>query len=196
MGTVLLVVVGYLCGSIPTGVWFARSAGVDVRRAGSGNVGATNVARTAGAGAGWLTLICDIAKGFVPTLLADALVAERWQVVIVGMAAVVGHLFPVFGRFAGGKGVATAFGVFLRLAPGAAAVSVVVFAVTALWTRYVSLASMLAAAALPFACAALHHPPPIWAGAVAVSGLVIARHRENISRLRAGSEPIFRLPGK
>ena len=196
MSTVLLVVFGYLCGSIPTGVWFARSAGVDVRRAGSGNIGATNVARTAGALAGLLTLICDVAKGFLPTLLADAVVADRWQAVAVGIAAVVGHVFPIFARFAGGKGVATAFGVFLHLAPGAAAVSAVVFALVAVLTRYVSLASMLAAAALPAVCAAIHHPPPIWLGAVLVGALVIARHRDNIRRLRAGSEPAFRLPGR
>ncbi len=196
MSAVLLVAFGYLCGSIPTGVWFARGAGVDVRRAGSGNIGATNVARTAGTVAGLLTLLCDVAKGFIPTLLAGALVADRWQAVAVGIAAVVGHVFPIFARFAGGKGVATAFGVFLQLAPGAAAVSAVVFALVGILTRYVSLASMLAAAALPFACAAMHHPPPIWLGAFLVGALVIARHRDNIRRLRNGSEPTFRLAGR
>lgn len=196
MGTVLLVVVGYLCGSIPTGVWFARGAGVDVRRTGSGNIGATNVARTAGAGAGLLTLVCDVAKGFAPTLLADAFVTDRWQVVAVGIAAVAGHVFPVFARFAGGKGVATAFGVFLHLAPAPAAVSAGVFVLVATVTRYVSLASMLAAAALPTVCAAMHRPPPVWLGAFVVGALVIARHRDNIRRLRNGSEPTFRFAGR
>jgi glycerol-3-phosphate acyltransferase PlsY len=193
MRTALLVAIGYLCGSLPTGVWFGRRAGVDVRRRGSGNIGATNVARTAGTRAGLLTLVCDIAKGCVPTLVVGTITTDRWPAVLVGIAAVVGHVFPVFSRFAGGKGVATGFGVFLPLAPAAATVSLVMFLVAAFWTRYVSLAAMLASAMLPLACIALRYAMPIWTGALVVAGIILVRHRENLLRLRKGLEPKFRL---
>lgn len=193
MRTALFVAVGYLCGSLPTGVWLGRRAGVDVRRTGSGNIGATNVARTVGAGAGLLTLACDIGKGCVPTLLAETLTPDHWSAVLVGIAAVVGHVLPVFSRFAGGKGVATGFGVFMPLAPAAAAVSFVMFLAVALWTRYVSLAAMIAAATLPLACVALRYATPIWAGAFVVAAIIVARHRANLSRLRNGLEPRFRF---
>ena len=191
----LLIVLGYLCGSLPTGVWFARRAGIDVKRAGSGNIGATNVARTAGAGAGVLTLFCDIAKGLVPAVLAAALTPDRWVVMGVGLAALAGHVLPVFSRFAGGKGVATGFGVFVALAPAAAAASFVVFSTVAFSTRYVSLASMSAAVTLPLACVVLQVARPFSVGAVAVAAIILVRHRENLRRLRQGLEPKFRLPG-
>jgi acyl phosphate:glycerol-3-phosphate acyltransferase len=196
MRTALLVAIGYLCGSLPTGAWFGRRAGVDVRRRGSGNIGATNVARTVGAGAGLLTLVCDIAKGSVPTLLAGTFTPDQnWLAVLVGIAAVVGHVFPVFSRFAGGKGVATGFGVFVPLAPAAAMASLVAFLAVAFWTRYVSVAAMLAAATLPLACVALRYATPIWAGALVIAAIILVRHRANLSRLRKGLEPKFRLPG-
>ncbi len=191
----LLIVFGYLCGSLPTGVWFGRRAGIDVKRAGSGNIGATNVARTAGAGAGLLTLCCDVAKGLVPAMLAAALTPDRWVVMGVGLAALAGHVFPVFSRFAGGKGVATGFGVFVALAPAAASASFLVFLAVAFWTRYVSLASMSAAATLPLACVALQVARPFSAGAFVVAAIILICHRENLRRLRQGFEPKFRLPG-
>jgi glycerol-3-phosphate acyltransferase PlsY len=189
---ILLVALGYLCGSIPSGVWFARRHGVDVRRSGSGNIGATNVARTAGAGPAILTLLLDVLKGFVPTGLAMMALPSASAVVLVGLAAVLGHLFPVFLGFSGGKGVATAFGVFLALAPAGAAVSATVFVAVALTTRYASLASMLAAVALAPACAWLGASVPIWLGAAAIAAMIIARHRDNIGRLLRHEEPKFR----
>src|SRR5258708_1998991 len=108
--TAVLVVAAYLCGSLPTGVWLGRLAGVDVRRSGSGNIGATNVARTAGLRPGLLTLAGDVTKGFVPVVLARSVFDNDAAVACVGLAAFVGHIYSVFLRFAGGKGVATAFG--------------------------------------------------------------------------------------
>jgi glycerol-3-phosphate acyltransferase PlsY len=193
MLTALLVVGAYLCGALPTGEWFAGRAGVDVRRAGSGNVGATNVARTAGARAGVLTLLCDVAKGFVPVLLASYALDEGWQVALVGCAAFAGHVYPVFVRFSGGKGVSTAFGVFLCLAPAAAATSLAVFLAVALGTRYVSLASLLAALTLAVASVAYGYGAPVWAAGWLVWAVVTVRHRQNIARLWRGQEPRFRI---
>ena len=192
MATVLLGVLAYLCGSLPTGVWFGRWAGVDVRRSGSGNIGATNVARTAGVRLALLTLICDIAKGFVPTVIARALLVDPWLVQFVGLAAFFGHIYSVFLRFSVGKGVATGFGVFLGLAPIAAVVCVAVFAAVAFSTRYVSLASMAAAASLPVASVLAGYGIPTCASGLVIGAVIVARHRDNLGRLRRGVEPKFR----
>src|SRR5581483_343736 len=169
----LLVVFGYAFGTIPTGVLLARRAGVDVRRAGSGNVGAANVARTVGLVSGLVTLVGDAAKGAVPPLLAHWLGASPALAAAAGLAAVVGHVFPVTSRFAGGKGVATAF----------------VAVVGA--TRYVSLASLAGAlGALP-AAAVGGYPPPVLVVTTAMAGLILARHADNLRRLAAGTEPRF-----
>jgi glycerol-3-phosphate acyltransferase PlsY len=193
MGAAALVVAAYLCGSLPTGVWAGRWAGVDVRSAGSGNIGATNVARTAGAVPAILTLIGDVAKGFLPVLLARSLLDDQVLIALAGLAAFLGHLFSVFLRFSGGKGVATAFGVFLALTPAAAAVSAAVFAAAAVSTRYVSVASLLGAAVLPPAAAVLGAPWPVCGTALVVAAAVVVRHRGNLSRLRQGEEPKFQI---
>jgi glycerol-3-phosphate acyltransferase PlsY len=189
----VLVIAAYLCGSLPTGVWLGRWAGIDVRQTGSGNIGATNVARVAGGRLALLTLIGDIAKGFVPTVLARVLLPDLRLIVAVGLAAFFGHIFSVFLRFSGGKGVATAFGVFLGLAPAAAAVSVLVFAAVAYSTRYISLASLLAAASLPLAAAAFGAASVVCAAALVVAVTVVVRHRDNLSRLRRGAESKFHV---
>jgi glycerol-3-phosphate acyltransferase PlsY len=186
-----LVVAAYLCGSLPTGVWLGRLAGVDVRRAGSGNIGATNVARTVGLRPALLTLAGDVAKGFVPAVIARALLPDARLVALVAVAAFFGHICSVFLRFSGGKGVATGFGVFLALAPGAAFVAAVVFAAVAVATRYVSLASVLAALSLPVATVAVGATPAAWAAALMICTTIVFRHRDNLSRLRRGSEPKF-----
>ena len=186
-----LILVAYLCGSLPTGVWLGRLAGVDVRRAGSGNIGATNVARTAGLRPALLTLTGDIAKGFVPTAIARVLLADARLIALVALAAFFGHIFSVFLRFSGGKGVATGFGVFLALAPGAALLAAVVFAAVAVATRYVSLASVLAAVSLPVATVALGTTPSAWIAALIICAAIVFRHRDNLSRLRRGIEPRF-----
>lgn len=188
---VLLVGAAYACGSLPTGVWLARLAGVDVRRSGSGNIGATNVARTAGLRLGLLTLLGDLAKGLAPVLLARVLVTDARALACVGLAAFFGHIYSVFLRFSGGKGVATACGVFIGLAPLAVGVCVLVFAAIAFTTRYVSLASMAAAATLPVVTVVLHQPAPVSTAALIVAVLIVVRHRDNLSRLRAGTERKF-----
>jgi acyl phosphate:glycerol-3-phosphate acyltransferase len=190
--TGLLLALAYLCGSIPSGVLLARRRGIDVRQSGSGNIGATNVARSAGMGLGILTLLLDVLKGFVPTLIARIALSDAWAVGAVGLAAFAGHLFPVFLRFSGGKGVATAGGVYLALAPAALGISITVFTVAAVLSRYVSLASVLASVALPIACLGLGYPPStsLFAGVVAV--LIVLRHRSNLRRLIRGDEPPFR----
>jgi acyl phosphate:glycerol-3-phosphate acyltransferase len=194
--TIVLVVFGYLVGSVPWGLLLARRAGVDVRRAGSGNIGAANVARTVGARLGLLTLLADVAKGAVPVLAARVLVAGPVAPAAAGFAAFAGHLFPPALRFAGGKGVATALGVLLVLAPDAAAAALAVFALVFAASRRVSVASLAAAIAAPATAALLPHPTPTLLAALAMSSLVVLRHRENLARLRTGEEPRFDLPTK
>lgn len=193
MRAVLLIAVAYLCGSLPVGVWVGRWLGVDVQRAGSGNIGATNLARTAGARAGLLTLLGDVTKGIVPAALARLLSDDAWLIALSGLAAVFGHLFSVFLRFSGGKGVATAFGVFVVLTPVAAVLSALLFVATAFSTRYVSLASVLAAAGLPVMAVACDYPAPLSIVAAVVAVSIVVRHRGNLSRLRRGVEPQFHI---
>lgn len=186
-----MLLAGYLCGCIPTGVLVGRYAGVDVRAAGSGNVGATNVARTAGRAAGIITLVVDVAKGALPVSIARGLGEPPVTVALVGLAAVAGHLFPIFSRFRGGKGVATAAGVFLVLTPLALAVSFAAFALTIGAARIVSLASLVAVGILPVATALIGYPTSVLAVAVVIAVAVWIAHRDNIRRLLAGAEPSF-----
>jgi glycerol-3-phosphate acyltransferase PlsY len=193
MPAVVLIAAAYLCGSLPIGVWVGRWVGIDVRQTGSGNIGATNVTRTAGARAGLLTLLGDVAKGAIPAAAARLLLSDAWLSALTGVAAVCGHLFSVFLRFSGGKGVATAFGVFALLTPAAAACSAVVFALVAVWTHYISLASVLAALGLPLAAVVFGYPAPLCGAATIVAGSIVLRHRENLARLCRGVEPQFRI---
>jgi glycerol-3-phosphate acyltransferase PlsY len=196
MGAVLLIAAAYLCGSLPIGAWVGRWVGVDVRSSGSGNIGATNVARIAGGRAGMLTLLGDVSKGVIPATLARLLLVDPRLIALTGLAAIFGHLFSLFLRFSGGKGVATAFGVFIVLTPAAAALSAALFAVVGFSTRYVSVASMLAALALPVMTWVCEYPPPLALAAAAVAAIIILRHRDNLSRLRRGEEPRFQARSK
>ena len=191
-----LVVLGYLAGCVPSGLLLGRRAGIDVRRSGSGNIGATNVARSAGAVLGLATLVADAAKGALPVLLARALDGRPAVATAAGVAAFLGHVFPVTLRFAGGKGVATALGVLLVISPLVVVCALGVFALAFLLTRYVSLASVLAAILVPIATAALGYPRSTLAAGVVMSAIIVVRHRENVARLRAGTEPRFALPKK
>lgn len=185
--------IGYACGSIPVGVLLARSAGVDPRQAGSGNIGATNVARTAGRGLGLATLAGDALKGIVPVLIAGRLWHDASVAATAGLAAFLGHVFPFTLGFAGGKGVATALGVLAMLCPLALLSAFGMFvAVFARW-RYVSLASVVAAASAPLAIAALGCSRASLVAGLAMTVVVIARHADNLRRLRAGTEPTFGL---
>ena len=192
----VLIVLGYLAGCVPSGLLLGRRAGIDVRRHGSGNIGATNVARSAGALLGLATLVADAGKGALPVLVARALDGRPAVATAAGAAAFVGHVFPVTLRFAGGKGVATAVGVLLVIAPLALLCALVVFALTFLLTRYVSLGSILAAITVPIAIAALGYPRSTLAAGTVMSAMIVVRHRENLARLRAGTEPRFTLPQK
>lgn len=197
---ILLVVGAYVLGSIPFGLLVARLFGAgDVRRSGSGNIGATNVARTAGTLPGVLTLLLDAAKGALPVWAAGRYTQENalWMM-LAGFAALLGHCFPVWLKFKGGKGVATAAGVFAVLSPAALLAAVIVFLLVAMFWKYVSLASISAAAAMPLLIYLLwapQHAPPhaITFGTLLVAILIAFKHDANIQRLVEGTEPRFSL---
>ena len=189
MTTLAVIVFAYLCGSIPTGVLLSRRRGVDPRDVGSGNIGATNVARVAGPTAGVLTLIGDLLKGLVPVLMARRIGLSPSAVAVVGLSAFFGHLYSCFLGFDGGKGVATALGVLLGAAPLGAAILVGIFLLTIALTRFVSLASLLAAMLASPLLLALGYPTTTVAIGVVTAALIAFRHRDNIRRLRFGTEP-------
>jgi glycerol-3-phosphate acyltransferase PlsY len=195
-----LPLASYLLGSIPFGYLAARTAGKgDIRKRGSGNIGATNVTRVAGWFPGMLTLLLDAGKGYFAVWLAARMTGGsiRWMV-LAGLLALVGHQYPVWLGFRGGRGVATGVGIYLPVCWQAVAVAVVVWiAVVAFW-RYVSLASVTAAASLPLLIYLLYapgHAPPaaVSAGTSAAMVLIILRHQPNIVRLLSGTEPKFTL---
>jgi glycerol-3-phosphate acyltransferase PlsY len=188
---ILTIVFAYLLGSVPTGYILGSRAGIDVRKAGSGNIGATNVARVIGKRQGILTLIADVAKGFIPVFVGSHLGLSSGAIALAGVAAFLGHLYPVFLKFRGGKGVSTALGVFLGVAPWATLVLAVIFTVAMLTTRTVSLSAMIAAAAAPIALWCFSYPPVFVAMSAFLALLIIWRHRANIKRLLAGTEPKF-----
>ena len=186
--TVLLLAIAYVCGSIPTGVLLSRRRGVDPRDIGSGNIGATNVARAAGVTTGVLTLVGDVLKGLVPVVLALRSGCAAPTEALTGLAAFFGHLYSCFLGFQGGKGVATALGVSLGLSPLATAIVVPVFVVTAALSRYVSLASLVGALTLPPVVIVLGYPPATVVASFVMAAMITIRHRDNIRRLRHGTE--------
>jgi acyl phosphate:glycerol-3-phosphate acyltransferase len=188
----LLVPAGYLLGSIPIGYLLARRAGIDVRAVGSGNVGATNVARTAGPRLGLWTLVGDVLKGAIAVALARTIASSEAITGATAVAAVAGHAFPVFLGFRGGKGVATGLGVLLVLAPAAAPVPLVAFASAFALSRIVSLASLAAAVTAPIAIFGFGYASATVVAATVIAGLVVWRHAENLARIRAGTEARFR----
>jgi glycerol-3-phosphate acyltransferase PlsY len=189
----ILVLAGaYLLGSIPTGLLLGKAYGVDVRTEGSGNIGATNLYRTVGRKVGAMTLAGDCLKGMLPVLAVKYSSLPLEYAAWAGLAAFCGHVFSVFLRFRGGKGVATALGVFLALSPLAVAIALGVFAVMMLVWRYVSLGSISAAAVMPIAVWALGGGRVIEVVTMIVAVIVIFRHTENIKRLAAGTENRFK----
>lgn len=199
MNTLWILPAAYLLGAIPFGYLLVKwKTGLDVRAAGSGNIGATNVMRTTGRVAGITTLLLDIAKGFAAVWLADCLGGGNaaWTSA-AALAAILGHAYPVFLRFKGGKAVATFVGSFLYLTPLAVAAVIVVFLVTVAWTRHISLGSIVGAATFPLAVWLIVHPPIYVVIASVLGGaLIIWRHRANIERLRAGNEHVFSFGGR
>ena len=226
MQPAFLILVAYLLGSIPFGYLIVRATqGADIRETGSGGTGATNVSRRAGKAAGVITLVLDAIKGAaavglarvilglpifdrVPSSLEAYVSIERvgptddayWWVTAAAIAVIVGHIFPVWLHFRGGKGVATGIGVFLMLAPYAVAMATLVFIVVVVITRYVSLGSILAALAIPVFLLLQHSliPPvaalaaPTLTAAIAGAALIVFAHRQNIGRLIAGNESKFK----
>lgn len=188
----LLVVPSYLVGTFPTGLLVGRRAGHDPTAEGSGNPGATNVARVAGRNAGVVVLLVDLLKGALPAAVGLA-VGGTLLGLACGAAAVLGHVAPVTRHFRGGKGVATASGMVIVVYPLLSLAVGAVFVTTALLARRVSVASIAMALALPVVLALGGRPPAEVAVAAGVSLCVIARHHENITRLRHGQEPAFRL---
>ncbi|MSR36484.1 MAG: glycerol-3-phosphate 1-O-acyltransferase [Gemmatimonadetes bacterium] len=201
MSPVLLVLASYLLGSIPTSFWVSRAVyGVDLREQGSGNLGATNTFRVLGWKAALPVFVVDVAKGFVPAWGFPRLVSAPWGWVIAyGAAAILGHVFSVWVRFRGGKGIATSAGVFLGLAPWAVLAGFLVWATTVATTRIVSLASMLAALTIPIAVWLLPHQGGMTLQyfTLALAAFVIWAHRDNVRRLVRGDEHRFgRGPGR
>jgi len=189
MDTLLPLLVGYGVGSLPLGYLVTnRITGIDLRRAGSGNVGATNVYRTAGLSLALIVMLVDITKGASSVMLAARMTSGAAAPVTAGVAAIIGHVYPVWLRFQGGKGVATACGVFWALAPVATALAAGIFLLVVWITRYVSLGSIVATAILPPLTWLTNEPTPVVTGAIVAALLVVERHRSNLVRLQAGTE--------
>lgn len=191
------VALAYLVGAIPFGYLLVKwTKGTDVRLSGSGNIGATNVLRTAGRAAGAATLLLDGAKGYLAVWLAARLSGSSTAWTAAALAVMAGHAYPVFLRFRGGKAVASCVGAFLYLAPLPLAAVLVVWVVIVGVTRYVSLGSVVAAATLPLAVWLIAHPPAAVTGAAAAAGaFIVWRHQSNLQRLREGREHKLSLGG-
>jgi glycerol-3-phosphate acyltransferase PlsY len=182
------ILFGYAVGSVPFAYLLARRAGIDVRVAGSGNVGAANVLRTSGAPLGITVMILDIGKGAATVLAAYAGAGTVNSMAAAGAAAVLGHIYPVWLRFHGGKGVAVAAGVFGVLAPLATLLAAAVFLSTVWVTRVISLGSVAATVTLPWVAWLIGSPPPVFAAAFGAGGLILFRHRANLRRMAQGIE--------
>lgn len=193
-GYLLTAVVAYLVGSIPTGYLWGRAKGVDIRKVGSGNIGATNVFRFLGKGAGITVLVIDALKGFIPAkflLFGVTPGTEEYHAMVAGLCAILGHNYTLWLRFKGGKGVATTAGALLALVPAALGVALGIWLVVFALSKYVSLASVVAALALPFAVWAMGRSPRLIILAAVLGALAIYKHRTNIRRLIEGTEHRF-----
>lgn len=189
---VLWVLAAYLLGSVPTGYLLVKLASRrDIRTLGSRSTGATNVLRVKGWALAIPVAVVDVAKGFLPAFLSVRIFEDHTLAAAAALAAIVGHCFPIYINFRGGKGVATAGGAVLALCWPCALVCLVVFLLVVAATRYVSLGSILAAIAFPISAAAVGRPPLLIGFGIAVLALVVLKHRENITRLRHGNERRF-----
>ena len=189
MDSVLPILLGYGVGSLPLGYLVAsRAKGIDLRRVGSGNVGAANAYRSAGLAAAAIVILVDVAKGASSVFFAARLATGSAEPIAAGIAAVIGHVYPVWLRFHGGKGVATACGVFWMLAPLATALAASLFVIVVWVTRYVSLGSVVATMALPPLAWFTDTSVPVVVGAAVAAIVILQRHRANIVRLQQGVE--------
>jgi glycerol-3-phosphate acyltransferase PlsY len=185
---IAVLAAAYVLGSIPFSYLVARHKGVDVRTVGSGNVGATNVMRSAGRAAGVLAFLLDFAKGAAASALAVRLIGGATLPAAAAVVAVVGHMYPVWLRFRGGKGVATGAGAFAPLAPAATVCALVVFAAVLLLSRYVSVGSIAGTVSLSALAYLTGRPHPIPLAAAGLAALIVWKHRENVRRLWRGTE--------
>lgn len=186
--TPVVIIAAYLIGSIPFALILARRWGADLRQVGSGNIGATNVMRASGVGAGVLVAALDMAKGAASVWLATRVGDGADLPAAAGLAAIIGHIYPIWIRFRGGKGVATACGVFSVLTPAAMPPALAIFAAVVWFTRYISLGSVVATVALPPMAYALGSPAPAVIAAAAAAAIIVFRHRSNVLRLWTGTE--------
>jgi len=191
---IVLLIGAYLLGSIPFGLLISQKvARLDITRAGSGNIGATNVAREVGLKWGVITLLADVLKGFIPVLLARYLLGSSIEIDealkgMVGLSVLLGHQFPVYNRFRGGKGVATCLGVFLAISPISCLFSGVIFLILVTLLRYISLGSILGVLTMPIWLYLVGHSTFMILPSLAMSLLITFQHRENIQRLIQGNE--------
>ena len=185
---IVAIVFGYLLGSIPFALLLTRRQGIELRNVGSRNPGAANVLRSAGVGPAVAVMLLDAAKGTVAVGAARMMSDDVAVATGAGLAAIVGHIYPVWCGFRGGKGVAASAGVFAVLAPLATLIAILVFVATIAATRFISAGSIAAALALPAAAAVGNLPNPVVAGTLLAAVIVLIRHRDNVSRLMAGTE--------
>ncbi len=185
---VAVILAAYLIGSIPFALVLARRWGADLRAVGSGNLGATNVMRASGVTAGVLVAVLDMSKGAASVWLAARLADGAELPAAAGLAAIIGHIYPIWLRFRGGKGVATACGVFSMLTPPAVPLALAIFAAVVWLTKYISLGSVLATVALPPIAYLLGSPAPGVIAASAAAAIILFRHRSNVVRLWNGTE--------
>jgi acyl phosphate:glycerol-3-phosphate acyltransferase len=195
MTALLVVAAAYLLGAIPFGYLLVRwKTGGDVRAAGSGNIGATNVLRTTGKAAGFATLLLDIAKGYVAVWFAARMTHDMFWISVAALAVMAGHAYPVFLKFKGGKAVASFVGAFLCVTPLAIGVEVIVFVAVVAWTRHISMGSIVGAATFPLAVWLVLQPSIYVVLAALIGGaFIVYKHAGNIARLRAGTESVFTL---
>jgi len=182
------IIAAYLLGSIPFALLLARRLGADLRRIGSGNLGAANVLRASGVRAGLIVAALDMSKGAFSVVLAARLSESPVAPAAAGFAAIIGHIYPIWLRFRGGKGVATACGVFSVLAPAAVPPALAIFVATVWLTKYISLGSVLASVSLPAVAYALGTPAPAVISAIGAAAVIVFRHRGNLERVRRRTE--------
>lgn len=183
-----LIIISFIIGSIPTGLLIAKSKGIDLRKVGSGNIGATNVLRAVGKEAALFTLLGDIAKGAVPVAIAKTLALDTLDAGIVGLSAILGHNFSLFLKFKGGKGVSASIGVLLAFSPYVAIFTIVLWLLTAKWTRYSSLSALVSFGLLPLSIYMIDYSKEKMVIAAAITVLIYIRHAANIKRLIQGTE--------
>lgn len=189
----IYIIFAYLLGSIPIGVILSKFKGKDPRQTGSGNIGATNVMRTAGKTMGILTLIGDALKGFFPVFLVNYLEKDVFLTSLTGFAAFLGHIYPLYLMFKGGKGVATALGIYIALSPLAIMIDVIIFIFVLLKWRYVSVGSLTACCAMPIILLFLKSPFEFIFLSILIGIFIFIKHKENIKRLKNGNENKFKV---